>query len=286
MKCKRILAPIVAGVLAACAATPENIAELEAARVAVNRVETSPDAGVAAVSVADARKALDRADKLVREGGDLDAIRHQAQVASLNAQIASYKILTHDAREEIDEASAQRQAVLLQARERQARAAADRAGQAQQRAEEAQRRAEEMKQRTARLREQLSDLRAEQTNRGIVVRLDDILFATDAATLKPGADRTLDKVAEVLRRDRDLQLLIEGHTDSRGTAEYNQVLSAQRAAAVQDALLARGVPATQMRAIGRGESTPIASNENVGGRQENRRVELIFPQHSWFASDQ
>jgi outer membrane protein OmpA-like peptidoglycan-associated protein len=238
------------------------------------------------VSIADARKALDGADELAREGGDLDAIRHQAQVASLNAQIASYKILTHDAREEIDEASAQRQTILLQVRERQARAAADRADVAQQRAEEAQKRAEEMKQRTARLREQLSELRAEQTNRGIVVRLDDILFATDAATLKPGADRTLDKIAEVLRRDGDLELLIEGHTDSRGTAEYNQALSAQRAAAVQSALLGRGVPATQMRAIGRGESTPIASNENAGGRQENRRVELIFPQHSWLASDQ
>lgn len=286
MKRNWILAPIVTGILSACAATPEHIAELEAARVAVNQVETSPDAGVAAVSVTDARNALDRADELAREGGDMDAIRHQAQVASLNAQIARYRILTHNAREEIDDASAQRQTILAQVRERQARAAAQRADQAQQRAEEAQQRAEQMKQRTARLREQLAELRAEQTNRGVVVRLDDILFATDAATLKPGADRTLDKVAEVLRRDGDLELLIEGHTDSRGTAEYNQALSAQRAAAVQDALMARGVPATQMRAIGRGESTPIASNENSGGRQENRRVELIFPQDSWLASDQ
>lgn len=280
------LIPIATCVLAACATTPEQIAELEAARAAVNQVETAPDAGVAAASVMDARNALDRADELVREGGDLDAIRHQAQVASLNAQIATHTMLAHNAREEIDEASVERQAVLLQARERQARAAAERAAQAQRRAEEAKDRVDEAKDRTARLREELAELRAEQTNRGIVVRLDDILFATDAATLKPGADRTLDKVAEVLRRDKDRELLIEGHTDSRGTAEYNQALSAQRAAAVQDALLARSVPASQLRAIGRGESTPIASNENAGGRQENRRVELIFPQHSSLASDQ
>jgi outer membrane protein OmpA-like peptidoglycan-associated protein len=165
----------------------------------------------------------------------------------------------------------------VQARERQARAAAERAAQAQQRAEMAEDRVEEAKDQTAKLREELAELRAEQTNRGIVVRLDDILFATDAATLKPGADRTLDRVAQVLRRDKDREVLIEGHTDSRGTAEYNQALSAQRAAAVQDALLARGVPASQLRAIGRGESTPIASNENAGGRQENRASACAVP---------
>lgn len=278
MKRNWTLIPIVAGVLAACSTTPARISELEAARTAVNRVETNPHAGVAAAAVADARDALDRADELARKGGDLDAIQHYAQVASLNAQIATEKLLAHDAREQIDEASAERQAVLFHVRELKAQAAAQRAARARQHAQA-------MEERAAKLRDELADLQAQQTSRGIVVRLEDILFATDQAKLKPGAARTLDKVATVLKEDPQLQVLIEGHTDSRGTAAYNQALSARRAAAVQEALLARGVESSRMRAIGRGESTPIASNQNAGGRLENRRVELIFPNQPQLASE-
>jgi outer membrane protein OmpA-like peptidoglycan-associated protein len=69
---------------------------------------------------------------------------------------------------------------------------------------------------------------------------------------------------------------IEGHTDNVGSDQNNQVLSMHRAESVRSALMQRGVAATQMNVMGRGESTPIASNDDAGGRQQNRRVEMIF----------
>ena len=80
--------------------------------------------------------------------------------------------------------------------------------------------------------------------------------------------------------------MIEGHTDSVGTAEFNQQLSESRAQSVQAALMQRGVSSDQITTLGKGESTPIASNDNAGGRQQNRRVEMIFQdQGAQVASD-
>jgi OmpA-OmpF porin, OOP family len=70
--------------------------------------------------------------------------------------------------------------------------------------------------------------------------------------------------------------MIEGHTDSVGSEDYNQQLSQNRALSVQTALLERGVQSNQITTLGKGESTPIASNDDPGGRQQNRRVEMIF----------
>jgi ribosomal protein S20 len=102
--------------LAACSSTPERIAELDGARTLVQNVESSPRAGVAAANVAEARKALDRADELATKGKDIEDIRFQASVAAANAQIAAVKIDTALAREEIEKGTAERQQVLLDAR--------------------------------------------------------------------------------------------------------------------------------------------------------------------------
>src|SRR5690606_341775 len=126
------------------------------------------------------------------------------------------------------------------------------------------------------LEQELSDLKAKRTDRGLVLTLGDVLFATGEATLKPAAYRTVDRLAEVLKEDPGHKVVIEGHTDSVGSEDFNQQLSERRAMAVQSALMTRGVPADQMQAIGRGESMPVASNDDAGGRQQNRRVELIF----------
>lgn len=146
-------------------------------------------------------------------------------------------------------------------------------------AEEAQRRAEMLEQ-------ELKDLRAKRTDRGVVVTLGDVLFDTAQSTLKPGAFATIDRLATVLKQDPERKVLIEGHTDSVGTEEYNQSLSERRAAAVQAALFERGVAGAQISTVGRGESVPVASNGNAGGRQQNRRVELVFQDdRSRIASD-
>lgn len=257
-----LLIVAVAGLLAACSSTPERIEELEVARAVVPQVEASPRAGVAANNVSEARKSLDRANKLEDSGGKVADIQFEAQVASRNAQIANEKILAAQAREEIEKGTAERQAVLVEAREAEARKRSNEAQMAQQRA--------------TTLEQELAELKAKKTDRGMVLTLGDVLFDTGKATLKAGAYRTVDRVAQVLNEAQDRKVMIEGHTDSVGSEDLNQALSERRAAAVQTALLERGVRSDQIVAVGKGKSYPIASNEDAAGRQRNRRVEMVF----------
>lgn len=274
-----ILAAAVTSLLAACTSTPDRIEELETARAVVPQVEASPRAGVAANYVSDARKALDRANQLADKGGKVDEIQYEAAVAARNAQIANEKILTAQAQEEIEKGTAERQAVLIEAREAQARRSGQQAASAQQQAQLAEHRASTLEQ-------ELADLKAKKTDRGMVLTLGDVLFDTGMATLKPGAYTTIDRLATVLKQAPDRKVLIEGHTDSVGTDEYNQALSQRRAASVQTALLERGVRSDQITSLGKGESFPVAGNDNAAGRQQNRRVEMVFTDNaSQVASD-
>lgn len=257
-----ILAAALAAVLSGCTSTPERIESLETARAVVPQVEASPRAGVAATYVSDARKALNQANALAEDNADLADIEFHAELAAKNAQIANEKILAAQAREEIEKGEAERQAVLVAAREREARMQAQRAN--------------EQSQRASLLEQELAELRAKPTPRGMMLTLGDVLFDTAQATLKPGAYATIDRLAEALKAEPERQVIIEGHTDSVGSDEYNQGLSERRAQAVQSALLERGVASNQIRALGKGESVPVASNDNPGGRQQNRRVEMIF----------
>jgi outer membrane protein OmpA-like peptidoglycan-associated protein len=106
--------------------------------------------------------------------------------------------------------------------------------------------------------------------------LNDVLFDTGRATLKPGADRDLDRLAQALKDNPNTRVLIEGHTDSVGGEDYNQVLSERRAEAVGDALRTRGVPPDRFDVKGLGKAFPVASNDTQAGRQQNRRVEIVF----------
>ena len=267
-----ILAAAAAACVAACSSTPETIEELETARAVVPQVEASPRAGVAATNISEARKALDQANRLAEKGGKVADIQYEATVAARNAQIANEKILSAMARDEIEKGTAERQAVLTEARTREA----DRNAQSARSAEE----------RAKALEQELKDLHGKKTDRGVVVTLGDVLFDTGKATLKPGAYTTIDRLATVLKQDANRKVLIEGHTDNVGTDEYNQGLSERRAASVQAALFERGVEASQISAVGKGETTPVAGNDNPAGRQQNRRVELVFQEdRSRVASD-
>jgi outer membrane protein OmpA-like peptidoglycan-associated protein len=264
-----ILAAGVATVLGACASTPKSNAELDTARAVVAQVEASPRAGVAAQNIAEARKSLDRANKLATENGKPEDIKFEANVAAMNAQIANEKILTAQAQEEIQKGTADRQAVLLEAREREAQLRGRQADTARMEADAA-------KQHASSLEDELKALQAKPTERGMVLTLGDVLFDTGQATLKPGAYATIDRLGQALQASPDRKVIIEGHTDSVGTDEFNQQLSERRAMAVQSALMQRGVSSGQISSAGKGESFPVASNDNAAGRQQNRRVEMIF----------
>lgn len=271
-----ILAAAVSALMAACSSTPDTIDELETARAVVPQVEASPRAGVAATNITEARKALDRANRLADKGGKIADIQYEATIASRNAQIANEKILAAQARDEVDKGTAERAAVLAEAREREAQRAAQQARNANAQLQSATAEAQSAAERAAALERELADLKGKKTDRGVVVTLGDVLFDTGKATLKPGAYTTIDRLGNVLKEDSARKVLIEGHTDNVGSDEYNQSLSERRAAAVQAALFERGVASSQISTVGKGESTPVASNDNAGGRQQNRRVELVF----------
>lgn len=264
-----VVAAAVTSLLAACSSTPDRIEELETARAVVPQVESSPRAGIAATYIAEARKSLDRANKLVDSGGRRGDIQFESMVASRNAEIANEKILTAQAQEEIEKGTSERQAVLIEAREAEAR-------RRQQQAQSSAEQAALAEHRASTLEQELSELRAKKTERGMVLTLGDVLFDTGMATLKPGAYTTIDRLATVLKQSPDRKVMIEGHTDSVGTDDYNRGLSERRAAAVQTALLERGVRSEQIAAVGKGETYPVASNDNAAGRQQNRRVEMVF----------
>jgi outer membrane protein OmpA-like peptidoglycan-associated protein len=113
--------------------------------------------------------------------------------------------------------------------------------------------------------------------RGMVITLSgSVLFASNQAILLPEARTRLNQVAEVLLTNRERNLTVEGYTDSRGTANSNIELSQRRADAVRTYLVQRGYEADRIVSHGLGEDSPIADNNSVEGRANNRRVEIII----------
>lgn len=270
------LASILLLALAACSTTPERIDELEQARATVQKLEAQPLApNVASMRLRNARAALARAETARENDAPMQEILHDAYVARVNAEIGLESIEEAKALERIDEAEAIRTQVQLEARTAAAEQASAEAQQLRQEAEQARAAAQSASEEAKRLQQELAALEAKQTDRGVVLTLDDVLFETDQAELKPGASMAMNRLADFLRDHPDRRLLIEGHTDARGSEQYNERLSMQRAYAVTEALVERGIPTERLRPVGLGEAYPVASNETTAGRQQNRRVEIV-----------
>jgi outer membrane protein OmpA-like peptidoglycan-associated protein len=137
-------------------------------------------------------------------------------------------------------------------------------------------RAEKTKAETDQLLKEFSDLKAQQTERGIVLTMGDVLFAFGKSELLTGAIRNVEKVADFLQKNPTRNILIEGYTDSVGSDEFNRTLSQKRADAVKGQLVANGISPDRITTKGYGKQFPVASNDSAGGRQLNRRVEVLI----------
>jgi outer membrane protein OmpA-like peptidoglycan-associated protein len=222
-------------------------------------------------ALAETRYAEDQQAVLHRER---EAVRLDARTEEANAATRQAMSAQRDARAATRDAeAATREAVAAQAesarQKSDAEAARSDASVARQAAETANDQALEMQR-------QIASLQAKVTDRGLVLNLGDVLFASGNSELRGSAHARLDKLVLFLGKYGDRTVTIEGHTDSVGNEDFNQGLSERRAQAVRSYLTSQGVSTSRTTATGKGESDPIADNGSQGGRQQNRRVEVII----------
>ncbi len=133
------------------------------------------------------------------------------------------------------------------------------------------------------LQQAIADLQAEVRDNQILIQLStDVLFDFDKADIKPEAESQLHKVALIVKKKAKGAVVIHGHTDAKGSDDYNQTLSLRRAEAVQLWLVKKGDAQAEYEVIGHGETQPVAPNtnpdgtDNPDGRAQNRRVEIAI----------
>jgi outer membrane protein OmpA-like peptidoglycan-associated protein len=270
--------------------------ELQSARVALQRAQAALEAGEDTAVVEHYAYLARRRTETALEAGKVVAGDEAVAAAAVARQRIMLEVRAREAEEMQKRAlasAAEADAARKLAEEQQGQAAAARmqAEAARMQAEAARKQAEEQlanaqaaaaaaraaDEQAKRLAAQLEEMKATKTERGIVLTLGDVLFDTGRSDLKPGALRALEQLTAFLVENPERSAIIEGHTDSVGADAFNQRLSEQRAAAVQNALLERGIAQERLSAVGFGPTRPVVGNDTAAGRQQNRRVEIIIP---------
>ncbi|MFL6707245.1 MAG: OmpA family protein [Massilia sp.] len=291
MKLLRIAVLASAVALAACSSTPTATASLDQARGDFIAASNDPQVGsFAPLEFKQASDALDAANVAAAKRESLETIDRLAYIAKQKIATARQVASQKAAEADIANAGRQRDQLQLQARTAEAdraRMEADRArmdaNAAQASAEDAQRKAmnaesqtREAQARAAQLEAQMADLQAKKSERGMIITIGDVLFDTDQARLKPDGIATAQKLADVLAQNPNRTVLIEGFTDSTGSAAHNQELSERRAGSVAAALTGMGVAPSRVAMRGYGQAFPVAGNDTAANRQLNRRVEIVL----------
>jgi outer membrane protein OmpA-like peptidoglycan-associated protein len=269
--------------LGACASMPQPNAALETARSAVQTAEADPNVNrFAPLELDRARKDLSIAEDASLHHQDAE-VDQPAYLATQNARLAQAHgaAKADDARvaagqierDQIVLASRTREAENARASAANSRAAAD---VALNQRDQAVNQRDQANDETARVQAELDALKATPTPRGLVMTLGDVLFDTGRAELKSGAGRKMDQLGQFLVEHTDRRVQIDGFTDSVGTDSYNEDLSQRRADSVKTALINRGVQPSRIGTEGYGKAYPVANNNDSGGRQLNRRVEVVI----------
>ncbi|WP_095108107.1 OmpA family protein [Pseudomonas sp. Irchel 3E20] len=230
--------------LAACSTQPN--ANLEQARTNYSALQANPAASkVAALETKDASEWLDKADKAFQDREDEAKVDQLAYLTNQRVEVAKETINLRTAEANLKNSAAQRAQARLDARD-------------------------------AQIKQLQNSLNAKQTERGTLVTFGDVLFATNKAELKSSGLVNINKLAQFLAENPDRKVIVEGYTDSTGSAAYNQSLSERRANSVRMALVKMGVDPARIVAQGYGKEYPVAENSSVSGRAMNRRVEVTI----------
>jgi len=290
----RFLKPAIfasAVLLAACSTVPTTTPALDQARADFVAANNNPQvSSYAPLEFKQASDALNAANAAAAKRESLEDIDRLAYVAKQKIATAQEVARAKAAEANIADAQRQRTEVRLEARtaeaerakreaaEAQAAAAAaqQQAASAQQQAALAQDQTRMLAERAAKLEALLVELHATKTERGMVVTIGDVLFATNEANLTPNGMSTLRKLADVMAQNPERSVLVEGFTDSTGSSSYNMDLSQRRANAVATALSSMGVPRERIAMKAYGEAFPVAANDSASNRQLNRRVEIVL----------
>ena len=307
-----LVAAAITLALAACATAPRQDAQLDAARNVVTAAHADPQVtGEARDELAKADAAMSAGDSLLADGKSASEVEHQAYLADRYARAAQEHGKLLASAKAVAEFDSRRNVVLLHAREadvrrantvadvrtleatearldarvsaRETDAAMDRAehsnlvaSQARVDAAASARESATAAARADRLTQELSELKATHTDRGLVVTLGDVAFATGRSDLLESSRRSIARLTAFLVEHPEHTVRVEGFTDSVGRGEYNQDLSERRAASVKSALMHGGIDAGRIQSKGYGDTFPVANNDTVAGRQQNRRVEVII----------
>jgi len=273
-------------VVACASATPTP--ELVGARQAYDHARTDSNAKLVPDSVLNAKQALDKAEAVHADKPQSDEDRSYSYVAQRRAELSM--ALGANAKAQQDEVNSQAKYGQLQDSMRTSavaqlgveRGAVNQLGvqlaqtQTGLAKETDARKAAEA--RAARAMESLAKIaQIKDEARGMVITLSgQVLFVTGKAELLPAAQDQLSQVAQALQDQGDLKpVVVEGYTDSVGSATANMKLSQDRANAVRNYLVSKGLSADKLTAVGKGATSPVASNDTADGRANNRRVEIV-----------
>jgi len=234
--------PLVLLSMLMTACTPATNMSLQRAQADYQQAVNDPSVkNDASADLFAAEKLLQRAETTWKEDEDSDETDHLAYLASRKVDLARANASQAESKRAFDQLSAQKDQVRLQARDA-----------------------------------EIARLKAKKVPQGILVTLGDVLFDTARANLKSGSLQNLYPLVEYLKNHADTMVKIEGHTDNRGSEDYNINLSQMRAESVKDFLVNNGVAPERITARGMGKDYPVATNSTSAGRQQNRRVEVTI----------
>jgi outer membrane protein OmpA-like peptidoglycan-associated protein len=279
--------------------------ELHTARDAFKKAETSAAPQLAPVQLDEARQALTKAENAFKDGQDDQDVKDLSYVAQRRSELAVSASNLEQAKRDASQAKNDKettQTALLNATEARLSKTKEALASEQRTVEEDKRRLDEAakkgKEEVSRVQKQLDEekkaredaekkaaaamaslaeiAKVKEESRGMVITLSgSVLFATGKSELLPIAQDKIGEVAKALKDQGFKKIIVEGHTDSRGSATQNIELSRARAEAVRSYLITRGIPSDKVEANGIGSSRPVADNGTPDGRANNRRVEIV-----------